>query len=341
MRAAIYNPYLDTLGGGERYTISAALVFAKAGYKVDVQWPNGSIKEKLEKRFGLDLSELNFVGDVKRGDGYDLCFWVSDGSVPNLRARKNLLHFQVPFQNISGKTLINRMKFFRIDKIVCNSYFTKGFIDKEYGVDSIVVYPPVDVSKIKSKKKENLILYVGRFSQLGQVKRQEMLISAFKKFYDSGLRDWKLVIAGGVEVGVGSFLKKLNKSKVGYPIEIIEGPDFKVLKDLYSRARIFWSAVGFGVDEKKNPEKVEHFGISLVEAMAGGAIPVVYRAGGYKEIVREKESGFFFTKPSQLLTITRKLIEDRKLERSISVKAKAAAQNFSNEKFENEILKII
>lgn len=341
MKAAIYNPYLDTLGGGERYTISAALAFLKAGYRIDIQWPNKSIKEKLEKRFDLDLSEINFVSDVKRGDGYDLCFWVSDGSVPNLRARKNLLHFQVPFQNVSGRTLINKMKFFRIDKIICNSYFTKNFIDKEYGIESVVIYPPVDVSKIRSRKKENLILYVGRFSELGQSKRQDILVSAFKRFYDSGLRDWRLIIAGGAEVGVSGFIKRLKKAKEGYPIEILESPDFKTLKDLYGKARFFWSAVGYGVNEDKNPEKVEHFGISLVEAMAGGAIPIIYKAGGYKEIVKEGESGFFFGKTSQLISFTKKIITDKKLERLVSRNAKLMAQNFSNEKFEDKILKVI
>ena len=341
MRAAIFNPYLDTLGGGERYTVSVALAFAKAGYKVDIAWPDGSLKEKLEKRFGLDLTEINFVDDVKRGDGYDLCFWVSDGSVPNLKARKNLLHFQVPFQNVGGRTLINKMKFFRIDKVICNSQFTKSLIDKEYGVESVVIYPPVDVAKIKSRKKENLILYVGRFSELGQLKRQDLLISAFKKFFDSGFGEWRLVIAGGVEVGAGNLLEKLKRSKEGYPIEIIEGPDFKVLKELYGKARIFWSTVGYGVKEEKSPEKVEHFGISLVEAMAGGAVPIVYRAGGYKEIVKDGESGFFFNTTSKLLSITEKLIKDRKKERLVANQAKLRAQNFSNEKFENEILKII
>ena len=341
MRAAIYNPYLDTLGGGERYTIFTALAFMKAGYRVDIQWSSGDIKEKLEARFAVDLTDINFVDDIKRGDGYDLCFWVSDGSVPNLKARKNLLHFQVPFRNVNGSTLINKMKFFKIDKVVCNSYFTKNIIDEEYGLESIVVYPPVDIAKIKSRKKENLILYVGRFSELGQEKRQDILISAFKKFFDSGYSEWKLVIAGGAEVGVGGYIKRLKKMKEGYPVEIIESPDFKTLKDLYGKARIFWSAVGYGVNEIKNPEKVEHFGITLVEAMAGGAIPIIYHAGGYKEIVEENQNGFFWEKSGQLISLTKRLLDDRKLERRLSANAKKTSQKFASVRFEEEIFKII
>ncbi|MFH1656622.1 MAG: hypothetical protein ABH956_02505, partial [Candidatus Nealsonbacteria bacterium] len=108
MKAAIYNPYLDTLGGGERYSISFAKILKEKGYEVFVQWKDLSIKEKLEERFGISLKGINFIPDIKRGDGYDSCFWVSDGSIPALKARKNYLHFQVPFKDVKGKSLINK-----------------------------------------------------------------------------------------------------------------------------------------------------------------------------------------------------------------------------------------
>ena len=98
------------------------------------------------------------------------------------------------------------MKFFRISKIICNSHFTKRFVDGEYGVESIVLYPPVDLNAFKPKRKENLIIYVGRFSQLAQAKRQDVLIDAFKKMCQKRVGGWKLILAGGVDVGVGEFL---------------------------------------------------------------------------------------------------------------------------------------
>ena len=249
MRAAIYNPYLDTLGGGERYTVSFAKVLLKAGWKVDIEWNDPSVVTTMQDRFGIDLKGLEVVKDIKRGDGYDLCFWVSDGSIPTLRSRKNLLHFQVPFHNIGGNNLLNKMKLFRIEKIICNSEFTKKVIDKEYGIESVVVYPPVDIDHIKSKRKENLILFVGRFSQLKQNKNQDVLIRTFKKLVNFGLKEWGLILAGGIEIGVTDYLRSLEKLSEGYPIEIIKSPDFTVLRDLYGKARIFWSASGFGEDK--------------------------------------------------------------------------------------------
>ncbi len=340
MRAAIYNPYWNTLGGGERYTISFAKVLADAGYSVDIEWHKKDLLKKIEIRFGLKIDGINIVPDIKKGNGYDLCFWVSDGSIPLLHSRNNILHFQVPFTNIGGDSLINRMKLFRIKNIICNSNFTKKFIDKEYRVVSSVIYPPCDVTKIKPKRKENIILAVGRFSQLLQSKHQNILIDIFKKLCKKGLNGWKLVLAGGTDVGGEQYLKDLKVMAEGYPIEFIDSPDYITIVELYGRARIFWSASGYGEDENKHPEKVEHFGISLVEAMAGGCVPVPYNAGGYKEIVVEN-NGYLWSKKAELAKITRVLVNDSKLQRSISKNAVISSKSFAYEKFKDSVEKIL
>jgi glycosyltransferase involved in cell wall biosynthesis len=341
MKAAIYNPYLDTLGGGERYTLAVATSLADKGYQVDIEWKDITIREKLEKRFGLNLEKINFISDVKRGDGYEVCFWVSDGSIPTLRARKNILHFQVPFHGVNGKTLLNRMKLFRISKIVCNSKFTKNIIDQEFGVDSLVIYPPVSINEIKSKRKENIIFFVGRFSQLKQAKRQDILVKAFKKLYDLGYKDWKLILAGGVEVGVGGYMEELKKLSEGYPIEIFESPDFSTIKDLYGKAKLFWSASGYGINEIKEPEKVEHFGITVVEAMAGGAVPLVFMAGGHKEIIKDGVNGFLWDSLSKLVNQSKRMIDNPSQLHSISLSAKFDCKKYSYERFEKDFSKII
>ena len=340
MRAAIYNPYLNTLGGGERYTVAVASALVNAGYKVDIEWKSKSIKKRLEERFGIDLSGVNFVRDIKRGDGYEVCFWVSAGSIPVLRARKNLLHFQVPFHGVGGRTLLNKMKLFKINKIICNSHFTKEIIDKEYGVNSVVIYPPVSVSKIKAKRKQNWILFVGRFSQLTQAKNQDVLIKAFKKF-SKEFTDWELILAGGVEVGVGDYLERLKKLAEGYPVRIIESPSFKEIVSLYGQSKVFWSAAGFGMSEEKEPEKIEHFGITVVEAMAGGSVPVVYGAGGHKEIVDHGKTGYLWKSEKDLLTFTKNLLKTRGLLSKMAEQAKIASQVYEVDRFEQEFLELL
>jgi glycosyltransferase involved in cell wall biosynthesis len=341
MRAAFYSPYLDTLGGGERYVISAAKVLNDHGWDVSVESKDKAILQKLEKRFDLDLSGIKVTGSIKRGDGYDLCFWLSDGSVPTLFARRNILHFQRPFSGVDGKSLINRMKFFRINRVVVNSEFTKSFIDREYPCETVVLYPPVDVEKFKPGKKENLILYVGRFSQLEQSKRQDVLVTVFKKFYDSFGHGWKMVLAGGSGIGRTKFVDKLKKSGTSYPVRVVENPSFKEIKNLYSRAKIFWSAAGYGVDEKRLPQKVEHFGISLVEAMAAGCVPLAYNAGGHREIIKDGMNGKLWNTKGDLLGFTRDLIENSADLRKISLNAVKDSFNFSYARFEANLLKLV
>ncbi len=341
MKAAIHNPYIDTLGGGERYTLAFAKVLSDRGYQVDLEWKSPNIISLLENRFGFSLDKINVTENINRGDGYDLCFWVSDGSIPALRSRKNLLHFQVPFQKVKGKSLMNRMKLFRVNRIICNSKFTKKIIDAEFGINSLVIYPPVSVSEIKPKRKENIILNVSRFSKLMQSKHQDILVKVFKKFVTNGNSDWKLVLAGGAEVGDGGYTDELIKMSDGYPIDIIKNPGFKFIRELYGKAKLFWSASGFGIDENQNPMSVEHFGITAVEAMAGGAVPLVYNAGGYKEIVEDGSNGFLWTKESELLKISEKLINNKSLFRRISLAGVTDSLRFSYEKFESDVGKIL
>ncbi|MDO8341238.1 MAG: glycosyltransferase family 4 protein [Candidatus Woesebacteria bacterium] len=342
-KAAIFNPYLDTLGGGERYTIFFAKVLAEEGYVVDIEWKDNSIKEKIQNRFGIKLSEnINFVDDIKRGENYDVCFWISDGSIPTLRARTNFLHFQVPFKDVNGKTLLNKMKLFRINKIICNSNFTKKVIDKEYGVNSLVIYPPVDILSIKPKRKENTISYVGRFSSLVQSKGHEILIDVFKNLIkEKGFVDWKLILAGGIEVGVGNYLNRLKILSKNINIEFVESPNFNELKEIYGKSKFFWSAAGFGVNEINSPEKVEHFGISLIESMAAGCVPVVYNAGGYKEIITSGENGFLWQNKKDLIRFTEKVTKTSGLYKKVSTQAKKTSLKYSYEFFKNNVCQIL
>ena len=341
MKAAIINQYLDTLGGGERYTMSFALALDELGYQVDLEWSEDDILQRLEDRFDLKLKNTKVVKDIKKGEDYDVCFWVSDGSIPLLRARKNFLHFQMPFTNVDGKTLLNRMKMFRINKIICNSYFTKNFIDEEYYGDKMVLYPPVSVDKFKPGKKENLIVYLGRFSQLTQSKGQDLLVDRFKAFYDSGYSDWKMILMGGVEVGVDNFVEDLREMAKGYPVRIIESPSFSEIQEILGKAKLFWSAAGYGYNEEKHPEKVEHFGITTVEAMASGAVPIVYKAGGQKEIIINNENGYLWEERNELIKITKNYIKDKNLMNKIVKKAVADSRVYEYERFKAEILQIL
>jgi glycosyltransferase involved in cell wall biosynthesis len=141
-------------------------------------------------------------------------------------------------------------------------------------------------------------LNVGRFFKQLHSKRQDVLIDIFKKMaiqYPEVLKGWRLILVGSVEDE--QYLADLEKSIGSLPIQILKNISRGDLIELYKTSALYWHATGFDVSEEDNPEKVEHFGISTVEAMAAGAIPVVHLKGGQKEILGDDlQSLGWFTK---------------------------------------------
>ncbi len=346
-KAGFFNPYLNTLGGGERYFLTLAEHLLNQGWEVDIFGYDPKIKKEIVSRFNLELQGVNFVphinsliGRLKKTREYDFFFWISDGSLPFLFSKNNILHFQIPFHDVNGQSRLNKIKLKRINHLVCNSKFTKKFIDQEFGVKSKVIYPPVDVESFSSGKKKKIILSVGRFSQLMQAKRQDILVSSFKELCGS-LKDWQLILAGATGVGGKEYFNQLKRESKGYSIKLLADIDFKTLRKLYSEARIFWSASGFGIDEDKEPEKVEHFGITIVEAMAAGCIPVVMGKGGAKEIIKEGKTGFLWENEEELIKTTQKLIANPEIISRLSKAVVKSSQGFSKKRFFREFNELI
>lgn len=90
----------------------------------------------------------------------------------------------------------------------------------------------------------------------------------------------------------------------------VDAPE-QALADLYGQASIFWHATGLGEDAEADPNRMEHFGISIVEAMSAGAVPVVLGvAGPAEEVVEPGVSGRHFTDLTDLVAQTVELIGD-------------------------------
>src|SRR5258708_7859252 len=109
MRIGIFDPYLDDLGGGEKYMMTIAESLSKK-HDVDVFWDQRKDLEKLLTRFPLDLEKVSIVENIfspkvsvinklNKSRNYDRIIILSDGSLPLLFAKKTLIHFQQPFPN--------------------------------------------------------------------------------------------------------------------------------------------------------------------------------------------------------------------------------------------------
>ena len=303
-----------------------------SSHHVTIFWNDESIIDKARERLSLSLDNV-FVGHnifektstfrkAIETSKYDCIFMLSDGSIPVSFAKKTILHFQQPFQNVGGKKLFNKIKFKKIPVVICNSHFTKRFIDKEYPVDSYVVYPPIDVSQFTAgtQKKEKMILSVGRFHP---VKKHEILIEAFQKMKS---KNWKLVIVGGLMEKDMDYFNELNAKINSSRIILKPNTAFSELRQLYQSAKFYWHAAGFGENENQHPERQEHFGIAPVEAMASGCIPLLYRGGGLVEILEEFEellwkneneliekTAYFMKRSSEVASLQSKLLQRSKL----------------------------
>ncbi|MBI2420759.1 MAG: glycosyltransferase [Candidatus Levybacteria bacterium] len=356
MRIGIFDPYLDTLSGGEKYMLSIASCLSSK-HSIFIFWDKKmevEIKQGILRKLGMDLSNIKFYKNIFsphvsflsrfiESRKFDAIVYLSDGSIPFI-GTKLYIHFQFPIEWINGKSLKTKFKLLFVKKIFCNSYFTKFFVDKKLNIESQVLYPPVDINKVINVKKENVILSVGRLDvdkHENNYKKQDVMIKVLKKMIDEGLKDWKLILVIGVRSEDKNKLYKLEEMVKGYPIEIIENPSSQILWNCYSMAKIYWHATGFDENLEKYPEKAEHFGISTVEAMGAGSVPVVINAGGQKEIVQDGKNGYLWNTLEDCKKRTNDLIEDERLWKKMSNNAQERANKFIGERFCRELKEII
>ena len=354
MKIGIYDPYLDDLGGGEKYMMTIAEHLSQ-NHDVDIFWNNPGDLSSLGVRFSIDFSRIRLVKNIfdakvsmlKRlteTQKYNVIIFLSDGSIPLVLSEKLLIHIQQPLKKMQTDSLINKIKLSRVNMFFTNSKFTKSFIDKKFSVKTVVLYPPVEILA-KKIKKENIILHVGRFRVKnvanGDYKKQSVMVNAFKDLIDKGLKGWKFVLAVSVQEKDKEAFELIKKSASGFPIEFLVNKPNQELWQIYSKAKIYWHASGFGEDLDANPEFAEHFGISTVEAMGAGAVPVVINAGGQTEIVEDGKNGFLWNSLEELKEKTLNLTENKILLEKVSKNAIDSSKKFSKNKFYEEIDKLI
>ena len=340
MKILIYSPYLDILGGGEQYLLNFARCMA-GRHQITFVWKNPSTLKQASTRFQIstaNFSLIPFLPPRSRLREYDVLFFVSDGSIPFLPFRKSILLFMSPFVKVGGHLPPNRLKLKFINHIVCFSQYTKKFIDAEFHVNSKLIYPGVEIREHKTKK-QNIILSVGRFTQTLHLKKQEALIDAFIDL-EGQLPEWQLFLVGGTEKGSQALLKKLRQKARGHRITIKTNVSDTALTKLYAQAKIYWHASGFGADLRVSPQKAEHFGLSIVEAMGQASVPVVFNAGGPKEIVTT-QSGKTWNHLKELKDHTVRLAQNESARKKMALNAKKRAKFFNRQKFCQKFYELI
>jgi len=160
----------------------------------------------------------------------------------------------------------------RVDYFIANSKFVAERIKKYYKKDSVVIYPPVDLSKCAiSQTQEKYFVIVGR---MRPYKRFDLAVKAFNRL---GIP--LKVIGGGEEL---AHLKENAKPNIEFLGSLPDREKFEII----SRAQALI-----------HPQE-EDFGITAIEAMGCGRPVIAYDAGGAKETVIDGQTGVLFDEQS-------------------------------------------
>jgi len=226
------------------------------------------------------------------------------------------------------------------------SHYTHYWVSKELGVPSELLYPPVDTDGLKPGEKENIFMSVGRFFIHSHNKKQLEMIKVWKELYDENkevMKDYSYYLCGSVADDDESrkYVEQCKKEAEGYPINIKTDMPIDDLRAIYSKAKIFWHATGMGENIRKNPDKFEHFGITTVEAMAAGVVPVVINKAGQSEVVKNNVDGYLWNNKKQLKSMTLDIVKNEEKRKAFAEEAIKSSKLFSKENMIRDTKRIV
>lgn len=355
---ALYDPYLDVLGGGEKHILSILKVLEDEDYDINIFW-DSNLQDDFKVQLDLSFKYLvtfhpvifknksSFLKKLLLLKKFDYFFYVTDGSYFISSAKNNFVFCMVPKRQLYNMNLLNKIKTSNW-RFITNSYFTNNWLAK-WGIDSTVIYPYLDNDfiefKIEELKKEKIILTVGRFFTHLHTKKHDLIIKLFKKIKSehSQMADFKLILAGGLKKEDQEYFNNLKKIVNNDPsISLETNISYSELLSLYKKSLLYWHFTGFGIDENKNPQLLEHLGITPLEAMASGCLTFVYNAGGPKELITDGENGFLFQNEDELFKKTLAILKNQAFQKKIQKNAKKyVVENFSYKVFKQKVKEVI
>lgn len=204
----------------------------------------------------------------------------------------------------------------RIDVVIANSNYIKKRIKKCWGIDSKVIYPPVEIEKYYLNRKEAEDFYVV-FSRFVAYKRIDLAIEACKEL------NKKLVVIGDGEEREN--LKRLadNNENIIFTGRISD----EEVRDNLQRCK----AMLFCAEED--------FGIIPVEAQACGRPVIAYGKGGALETVVDGVTGIFFQKQEKE-SVKEAILEFEKKDFKIE-DILENSRKFSKEVFKSKLVEVI
>jgi glycosyltransferase involved in cell wall biosynthesis len=217
--------------------------------------------------------------------------------------------------------------------IVVNSKFSYDAINACFKKKAILVYPPVNLHRIcdliNVKKRNNVVLVYSQYT----LTQNLQIVPKIAKYVQKG--DFAIFGPYGAEASktINTLYRSANNLLVRKRVKILVDQPFQRFKDLLFEAKVFLRTLPY-----------EPFGISVVEAMATGCVPVVPRCGGpWFDILDCKQGvyGFSYGSIGEAAEIINRLLEDDVLRESVASRARERALMFDSSIFEKKILDVV
>jgi GT2 family glycosyltransferase/glycosyltransferase involved in cell wall biosynthesis/tetratricopeptide (TPR) repeat protein len=358
--AWVYTPFDVRVGGGERYILSVASALAE---QHEVWFLTNQRMSRA--RLALTLDDLGInpgrfhhailddTADWQRPDVYVVMGNEIEPPTPAFGMR-NFYHIQFPFPiHHTGHFSIERIH--KFDAFIVNSKFTSNNVRKalttyKIGTKPIhIIFPPVSIpsqeeqSAIIEKKHKNTspikIVNIGRFVTQGHHKRQDVVMDIAEECHRQKL-PVRFEIYGGLGGGEENTKYFANLAERGARIKakVRANVSRKVIESALNEALFYIHPCGIGHYPGLSPEKLEHFGIAVVEAMSRKCIPIVYGWGGPSELLSENKCGFHISDIRSTVNLIAS-ISNEFIHKELNKISNC--RNYSDEDFKNKLLDII
>jgi glycosyltransferase involved in cell wall biosynthesis len=206
--------------------------------------------------------------------------------------------------------------------------------------DVQVQYPPVTPLTCPTYRDSDRttncqsIVLLGRFFK-GRQSKGHMLAVELLRSLVQGYPDMcvHLHMIGNQQPGHEAYTRLLRQYENELPLSIHLSVPASEIQRLLCSASVQWHLTGALLEEEVDPASSEHFGISVVEGMSAGVIPVVLNHGGTSEVVEDS----YGRRVDDLVDYVHATVEIMRMKQSLRSamrkRAVEAAASFSTERF--------
>lgn len=210
--------------------------------------------------------------------------------------------------------------------ILTNSSFSKAMIKRWLDANALVIHPPVDAEpflKLDDVTREDIILTIGRIERMKNLQ--------VVPFVASKTPNVRYVIVGSLadKSYYEHLLDLARQYGVDDRVDILVNASFDKMLDIFSKAKIYLHTTTY-----------EHFGISVVEAMAAGLIPIVPKnSGTWIDIVKRGLYGYGYFNPMDVPQIIYNILRSYNTEtnKAFRQKMRNSVFRFSSKQFKTKI----